>query len=101
LQAGTTLVIPLWIRNQTDSAQEIALSVGHPAGWKVQSGDGKVRVAARQVASTRIEIGLPMLADDSGTKQDAQEVTVRGEANGKSVGAVQLHVELRKKALPQ
>jgi LmbE family N-acetylglucosaminyl deacetylase len=103
LQAGTTLVIPLWIRNQTDSAQEIALSVDVPSGWKVQSGDGKFRVAAKQVAAARVEIALPTLADDSGggKKQDAQEVTVRGESNGKPVGVVKLRVELRKKALPQ
>jgi LmbE family N-acetylglucosaminyl deacetylase len=103
LQAGTTLVIPLWIRNQTDSVPEIALNVDVPSGWKVQSGDEKVRVAAKQVAAARIEIILPMLADDSGggKKQDAQEVTVRGESNGKPVGVVKLRVELRKKALPQ
>ncbi|HTP43508.1 MAG TPA: PIG-L family deacetylase [Candidatus Acidoferrum sp.] len=101
LQAGTTLVVPLWIRNQTGAAQEIALSVGLPAGWKVESGDGKVLVAAKQVAAARVEINLPMLADANKKKQEAQEVTVRGEVNGKTIGAVKLRVELRKKALPE
>jgi len=101
LQAGGTLVVPLWLRNETDSKQEIILTADLPAGWKVESGDGKYVVAAKQVAAVRVEISLPLLKDGTATKQEAQEVTVRGEANGKLIGAPKLRVELRKKALPQ
>ena len=101
LQAGTTLVIPLWLRNETAAAQEIALTVDLPAGWKVESGDGKFRVAAKDVAASRIEIGLPALGDAKETKQEPQEVTVHGTANGKPIGIVKLRVELRKRALPE
>jgi LmbE family N-acetylglucosaminyl deacetylase len=101
LQAGTTLVIPLWLRNETASAQEITLTVDLPAGWKVEGGDGKFLVAAKQVAALRVEISLPALNDAKATKQDAQEVTVHGASNGKSVGTVKLRVELRKRALPE
>jgi LmbE family N-acetylglucosaminyl deacetylase len=103
LQAGGTLVIPLWLRNETESAQEIKLAVDLPAGWKVESGAGNFRVAAKQVAAARIEVSLPALppADANAKKVDAQEVTVRGEAGGKPIGTVKLRVELRKKALPQ
>jgi LmbE family N-acetylglucosaminyl deacetylase len=101
LQAGTTLVIPLWLRNETTSAQEVTLTVDLPTGWKVESGDGKFMVAAKQVAAVRVEISLPALNVGSATKQDAQEVTVRGAANGKSIGTVKLRVELRKRALPE
>jgi len=101
LQAGTTLVIPLWLRNETAAAQEITLAVDLPAGWKVESGDGKFLVAAKQVAPLRIEISLPPLSDGKTTKQDAQEVTVHGTSDGKSIGTVKLRVELRKRALPE
>jgi LmbE family N-acetylglucosaminyl deacetylase len=101
LQAGTTLVIPFWLRNETASAQEITLAVDLPAGWKVESGDGKFLVAAKQVAAGRVEISLPALNDWKETKQDAQEVTVHGTSNGKSIGTVKLRVELRKRALPE
>jgi hypothetical protein len=101
LQAGTTLVIPLWLRNETATAQEITLTVDLPAGWKVESGNGKFQVAAKQMAASRVEIGLPALGDGKETKQDAQEVTVHGAANGKSIGTVKLRVELRKRALPE
>src|SRR5215469_1253160 len=94
LQAGTTLVIPLWVRNETAAPQEIALAVDVPSGWKVESGDGKFRVAAKQVAAARVEISLPALTNGKETKQDAQEVTVNGSSNGKSIGTVKLRVEL-------
>jgi hypothetical protein len=67
----------------------------------VESGDGKFRVAAKQVAAARVEISLPALTNGKETKQDAQEVTVNGSSNGKSIGTVKLRVELRKRALPE
>ncbi|HXL20956.1 MAG TPA: PIG-L family deacetylase [Candidatus Dormibacteraeota bacterium] len=101
LQAGTSLIIPLWIRNQTASAQEFTLAVDLPSGWTVQSGAGKFSVAAKQVAAARVEINLPALAENAVRKQDAQEVTVRAESKGQSIGVVKLRVELRKRALPE
>jgi LmbE family N-acetylglucosaminyl deacetylase len=101
LQLGTTLAIPLWVRNQTASAQEFTLSVELPSGWTVQSGAGKFRVAAKQIASARVEINLPPPVENAARKQDVQEVTVRAESQGHSIGVVKLRVELRKRALPE
>jgi LmbE family N-acetylglucosaminyl deacetylase len=101
LQAGTTLVVPLWLRNQTAESREVTLSVDLPAGWKVQSGDGKFLLTPKQVAAARIEISLPALGDAAKGKQEPQEVSVRAESNGKSIGGARLRVELRKSALPQ
>jgi len=101
LQAPGTLVIPLWLRNQTAQAQEITLTATLPAGWSAQSGTGKFIVPAKQVAASRIEVNLPALAENAPRKSDPQEVTVRAEANGQGIGEVKLRVELRKRALPQ
>lgn len=101
LQAGTTLVIPLWLRNQATGPKEVTLIADLPTGWKLQSGTGKFVVAAKQVAAARIEIELPQLVDGTHGKQKLPEVTVRAESNGESVGGVKLRVELRKRALPQ
>ncbi len=98
LQAGTTLVIPLWVRNQTAAAQEITLSADLPAGWTVQSGAGKFSIGAKQTSAARVEVSLPA---EAGKKNELQEITVRAESGGKSVGVVKLRVELRKRALPQ
>jgi LmbE family N-acetylglucosaminyl deacetylase len=101
LQAGTDMVIPLWLRNASSSAQEITLTVNLPAGWTVESGGGKCIVAANQTAATRIETKLPLLGETAGSKAEPQEVSVRGESNGKVIGEVKIHVELRKRALPE
>ena len=101
LQAGTPLVIPLWLRNGTNASREVTLSVDAPAGWKVENGAGKFTLAPKQWAAGRVEITLPTLADGSKTKEDAREVTVRAEANGQNVGVAKLRVELRKRALPE
>ena len=101
LQAGTTLAIPLWLRNQTGQPQEITLTADLPSGWTVQTGDGKVSLAPKQVAAARIDISLPPLPNSASGRQEPQEVTVRAESNGKSIGATKLRVALSKTALPQ
>jgi len=101
LQAPGTLMIPLWVRNRTARTQEITLSAVLPAGWTAQSGTGRFTVAAKQVASARIEVNLPAPPEKSAPKAEPQEVTVHADSNGQSVGEIKLRVELRKRALPQ
>jgi LmbE family N-acetylglucosaminyl deacetylase len=101
LQVETTLVIPLWLRNETNAAKEITLIADLPTGWKLQSRTGKLVVGAKQVAAARVEIELPDLNDTAHGKQELREVTVRAESNGQSIGAAKLRVELRRRALPQ
>jgi LmbE family N-acetylglucosaminyl deacetylase len=101
LQEGTTLMIPLWLRNQAAASREFTLTVDLPQGWKVQTGAGEMMVGAKQVAAARVEISLPMLSASASKKQDSQEVTVRTDSNGQPIGTVKLRVALRKRALPQ
>jgi LmbE family N-acetylglucosaminyl deacetylase len=101
LQGHTTMVIPLWVRNLTGKMQEISLTPSLPSGWTVQSGAGKFTVAAKQVAAARIEILLPAIPENETKKPEPQEVTVRADSNGQSIGEIKLRVELRKRALPQ
>src|SRR5437660_524165 len=101
LQAPGTMMIPLWVRNRTAQNQEITLSAVLPAGWTAQSGTGKFTVAAKQVASARIEVNLPPPPETSAPRAEPQEVTVHADSNGQSVGEIKLRVELRKRALPQ
>jgi LmbE family N-acetylglucosaminyl deacetylase len=101
LQVGTTLVIPLWVRNATAGKKEITLTADLPAGWTVASGAGKFVVGEKQTAGARVEINLPALADEKKSKEEAKEVTVKAEVDGKTVGLVKMKVELRKKALPE
>lgn len=100
LQVGTTLVIPLWVRNQTSSPREITLTAELPGGWTVQSGTGKFSIAAKQTAAARLEVSLPAVTDGV-NKNGLQQITVHAESGGRSIGDVKLRVELRKRALPQ
>src|ERR1700722_5225689 len=99
LQEGTTLIVPLWVRNSTAEKKEFTLGADLPAGWTVASGAGKFVVGAEQTAGMRVEINLPGIVDQKKNREDAKEVTVRGEADGKTIGVVKMKVELRKKAL--
>ena len=53
------------------------------------------------MAAARVEVNLPAPAEKAAKKAEPQEVTVRAEANGQSIGEIKLRVELRKRALPQ
>lgn len=101
LQSPGSLVIPLWLRNQSATAREIILAATLPSGWTVQSGEGHFFVAPKQTAAARIEVNLPPLADNAPKNQPPQEITVRAESDGQVVGIVKLRVELRKRTLPQ
>jgi LmbE family N-acetylglucosaminyl deacetylase len=101
LQAGTSLVIPLWLHNPTAAGRQVSLTADVPAGWVISSGAEKVIVAAGQTAAARIEITLPALADPKKSKEDAREITIHADSNGQSIGVVKLKVELRKRSLPE
>jgi LmbE family N-acetylglucosaminyl deacetylase len=99
LEYGTTLVVPVWLRNPLRTPQKITLSATLPPGWKVAGGAETVIVAPEQVGAARLEIALP--AAEGAAKKEAQEVAIRAEVDGKSIGVVKLRVELRTKALPE
>jgi LmbE family N-acetylglucosaminyl deacetylase len=101
LQGGTTLVIPIWLRNETAAAREFTLSLNLPSGWTTQSKAVKFTVGARQTGAARVEVNLPMVSDASAQKPELQEVSVRAESGGQMVGTIRLRVELRKRALPE
>ncbi|MDP9146779.1 MAG: PIG-L family deacetylase [Acidobacteriota bacterium] len=101
LQVGTTLVIPLWLRNRTAADRQITLSADLPTGWTMLSGAGKFSIPAKQTVAARMEINLPATIDAAGKKDNLQEITVHAESDGKYIGRATLRVELKKRALPQ
>lgn len=101
LQAPGTIVIPLWLRNQTAAVKEITLTAKLPAGWAVQSGTGSYSVPAKQAVAARVEINFPALEENEPKKPVIEEVSVHAESGGQVVGVAALRVERRKKALPQ
>ena len=101
LQAPGSLLIPLWLRNQTASPVEITLNAKVPGGWTVASGEGKYSIPAHQLVAARVEINFPAVAGDKPRNSDLEEVAIQGTSGGQSVGVAKVRVERRKKALPQ
>jgi LmbE family N-acetylglucosaminyl deacetylase len=100
-QAGGTFVIPLWLRNQTAESREFTLSVNLPPGWTLQTGSLKFLVGAKQMGTVRLEVNLPVLGDPVPKNPEPQEIIVRAESNGQTIGNAKIRVQLRKKALPE
>src|SRR5262249_7669073 len=96
LQLGTTLVLPLWVHNQTASAKEITIAADLPAGWTVQSGTGSFRIGPKETCAARVEVNLPPMTEKAPPRQEAQEIAVRAESEGRSIGVARLRVEPRK-----
>lgn len=102
LQAGTTLVLPIWLRNGSAEAKEFSLSLSLPAGWTAQTNPAKFTAGPKQTGAVRIEINLPPWSDASpAQKPQPQEVSVQAQVAGQKVGEIKMRVELRKRALPE
>jgi LmbE family N-acetylglucosaminyl deacetylase len=101
VQAGGSMYVPLWLHNPTDTARDITLTATVPQGWTVQTGAATFSVRANDTEATRVEIAVPELPGTLTTSAEISEVTVTATSNGKTVGVIKLHVQLRKRALPQ
>ena len=101
LQAPGSLLIPLWLRNQTASPVEIILNAKLPGGWSVASGEGKYSIPPYQVVAARVEINFPAVAENKPKNAELEEVAIQGTSGAQSVGVAKVRVERRKKALPQ
>jgi LmbE family N-acetylglucosaminyl deacetylase len=102
LQAGTSLVLPIWLRNMSGEAKEFTLSLSLPAGWTTSANPAKFAVGAEQTGAARLEINLPAWTEPtSGQKPQPQQVSVQAQVAGQNVGEIKMRVELRKRALPE
>jgi len=100
VQEKTTFYVPLYIRNNLGTQQEVAFSLEMPADWKLK-GDSKYLLRAKEDAQIHLDIDLPAIAATDATAREQHDITVRAEAAGKTVGELKLRVQLRKRALPQ
>lgn len=102
VKAGSTLLVPLTIRHANASQpMKVNLQIEAPNGWKVVSGQGEFALPAENSTALRVEIETPALNADELKKAKPEEVKVKAEADGHSIGEVKLRVLLRSHALPQ
>ncbi len=93
---GESLWVPLIIRNDTDSAQEVRLSAILPAGWNQKPDTVLYPVAAHDSYPVQLTLTAP-----ESQKGTWQTLTWKAVAGGKQVGAVKLRVDVVGNYLPQ
>jgi LmbE family N-acetylglucosaminyl deacetylase len=101
VKAGSTLSIPLLLTHDAGRSMEVSISVSAPEGWKAVSGTGRYRLPGEANTSLRLELQTPERSEAELKKAQPQDVHVKVETAGKSIGEVVLRVELRPSALPQ
>jgi LmbE family N-acetylglucosaminyl deacetylase len=93
---GDMLWVPLIIRNDTDSNQEVRLSALLPEGWKQQPDSVLYKVSAHD--GYPIQLALTAPESQKGTWQT---LTWHAVAGGNQIGPVSLRVEVVGNYLPQ
>jgi hypothetical protein len=86
----------LELRNHTDSAKSIMISVKLPEGWTTQSGAGSYSLEPQSDYFVQVLLDSP-----KGETKAMQSIECHAEADGKTVGDVRLAVRLVNGGLPQ
>lgn len=94
--AGTTLQLPVILRNDSDEAVEITLSTTLPDGFAVKNALPHYRLAPGDVDPLEVELTTPAKKSDQ-----IGEVACRAEASGREIGVVKLRVRVAGGGLPQ
>jgi len=94
--AGTTLQLPIILRNDDKSPAEIDLTTTQPEGWTVKGPLPHYKLLPGDVARLEVEFTTPAKKSDP-----ISEVTCRAESRGREIGTIILRVRLRSGGLPQ
>jgi len=94
--AGTTLQLPVLLRNDGNEATEIVLTTTLPDGFALKNTLPHYRLVPGDVYPLEVELTTPANKSDQ-----VGEVVCRAEAAGKEIGAVKLRVRVAGGGLPQ
>ena len=96
--AGSTLQLPLILRNDTKTPAEISLAMTLPEGWTQKDPIQRYQLAPGDVFPTHIELVAPAKKDEKGQQS---ELVCRASVAGSNIGSVSLRVHLGTGGLPQ
>jgi LmbE family N-acetylglucosaminyl deacetylase len=102
VKTGSVVTVPLniYAMPQLDG-KEVKIHVEVPSGWKAVI-DRHIMVSSRVIsADLPVDVETPALSNEELKSAQPQEVVVRGEVDGQSIGEVRLRVLLKASALPQ
>jgi LmbE family N-acetylglucosaminyl deacetylase len=96
IAAGTTLQVPLLVRNDTNQPTEISISTTLPEGWVQKDLSLKYSLSPGEVLPIQLELTTP------GKKSEkVAELEFHATAAGSPLGVVKMRVRLRSGGLPQ
>jgi LmbE family N-acetylglucosaminyl deacetylase len=99
---GTMLTIPLIVEHSPASGVTVVkITVDTPQKWHVDSGAGVFQLPEEKFTALRVDISIPSLTPEEVKAAGQEEVSVRAEIAGKSIGEVKLRVSLQSGGLPQ
>jgi LmbE family N-acetylglucosaminyl deacetylase len=101
VKAGGPVYVPLTVRHGSNEGLTVKVEAAVPQGWKVTGGQGEFLLPSESSTELRVEIETPLETDAKLKEAQAQEITVRAEVKGKSIGEVRLRVLLQTGGLPQ
>jgi len=93
---GESLWVPLLIRNDTDSPQQVELHSNLPSGWKQQPDSTIYPVAAHDSYAIQLTI-----TSSESQKATWQTLSWTARSSGKDIGTVTLRVDVAGNYLPQ
>ena len=99
IATGTTLQVPLILRNDTNQAAEVSLNTTLPAGWThkdPKDASQKIALASGEVFPVQIELTAPAQKSDQ-----SAELTFQASSATATLGVVKMRVRVRSGGLPQ
>lgn len=101
VKSGSTLAVPIRVTHEGGQPLEVTTKVLAPENWKVKSGEGTFALPAEAGTDALVEIDTPTFSKEELKKMQPQDVAVRVESAGKSIGEIHLRVKLGNSGLPQ
>lgn len=101
VKSGSMLSVPVTIYHDASKELDITVSAAVPAGWKVASGGGKLKLPPERRTNLRVDIETPALSEVVLKTAKAETIRVQIEEPGHEAQTIELKVSLRTNALPQ
>ncbi|HEY1470755.1 MAG TPA: PIG-L family deacetylase [Candidatus Acidoferrum sp.] len=101
VKSHSSVYVPIIVHHADVGPLTVSLRVEAPSGWKVTSGQGSFSLPAEPSTALQVEVETPLMSPEELKTAKPQEITVRAEKDGASIGEVKLRVQLQASALPQ
>jgi LmbE family N-acetylglucosaminyl deacetylase len=101
IKPHASVYLPIIVHHADGAPLSVSIKVDAPSGWKVTSGQGDFSLPAEPSTALQVEVETPLMSPEELKTAKPQEIIVRAEKNGASIGEVKLRVQLQSGALPQ